>query len=263
MRSVDEMLARNERGAGHFFSKLELENMECSVLKNKRVYVPTSTEELCDWIVAQDSPVVVSVNAECLLREDSEFDRVINGGVGYPDGIGCVMLLKLRGFAEAIKIPGVELWLTLLRRGAQKVFLIGGTQESIAATQEAFTREFGSERLVGYSNGFFDTAEKKDALIGSVRRARPEVVVIGMGQPKQEILAQELRSIQPAIYLCVGGSFDVYSGLVSRAPRWMINIGLEWLYRLFVDPRRIGRYMRLLRFVRVLWDEARRRIREG
>lgn len=235
--------------------------MKSCVLRRKRVYIPTSTDELCDFIVAQNNPVVVSLNAECLLREDSELDCVINEGIGYPDGIGCVMLLKLRGFRNAIKIPGVELWLTFLRRGTQRVFLIGGTQESIGTTQKVFVREFGRKRLVGYSNGFFATVAQKEALFSAVRQARPEVVVIGMGQPKQEMLAQELRVIQPAVYLCVGGSLDVYSGLVKRAPRWLIDIGLEWLYRLVVDPRRIGRYIRLLRFGAVFWEEALQKVR--
>ena len=99
------------------------------------------------------------------------------------------------------------------------------------------------------SNGYLKTEDERLALIEDVAAKKPDVVFVAMGSPKQELLMEEMSKRHPAIYQGLGGSFDVYTGNVKRAPEWWVAHNLEWAYRLIKEPVRIKRQIHLIKFL--------------
>ncbi|MGB0982287.1 MAG: WecB/TagA/CpsF family glycosyltransferase [Winogradskyella sp.] len=151
---------------------------------------------------------------------------------------------------EFVKIPGCELWLDLVKRyhKTKTFYLVGGQQEVIEETVEKLQTDFPGMRIVNFRNGYIQTEEEKQALIADIVEKQPEVVFVAMGSPKQELLMEAIQQQHQATFQGLGGSFDVYTGHVQRAPQWWVNNQLEWAYRLIKQPSRIKRQIHLLRF---------------
>ncbi len=129
------------------------------------------------------------------------------------------------------------------------VFLVGGKPEVLAQT-EAKLRTQWNVNIVGSRDGYF-TPEQRQALFARIHASGAKIVTVAMGSPKQELLMRDCREVHPhALYMGVGGTYDVFTGHVKRAPKIWQNLGLEWLYRLLSQPKRITRQMRLLRYLR-------------
>lgn len=118
----------------------------------------------------------------------------------------------------------------------------------IDETVAKLRKEYPGIRIVGFRNGYLKTPEESAALIDDIAAKRPDCVFVAMGSPKQELLMEEMLRRHPAVYQGLGGSFDVYTGHVKRAPRWWIDHNLEFLYRLIHQPSRIKRQIHLLRY---------------
>lgn len=217
-------------------------------LQNIYVYAFESRDELLNTIQDKQK-ILIAVNAEKILNKNKELHDIINNNIGYPDGVGAVLALRQRGLS-AIKIPGAEFWLDIIKRfeNDKTFYLIGSSSEVIEATVEKLNRDFLNINILGYRNGYLDEDSmvelKKDLLV-----KKPDVVFVAQGSPRQEYLMNELMEIYPALYMGLGGSYDVYCGLKKRAPDIFINFGLEWFYRLLKEPTRIGRQMILLKFI--------------
>ena len=138
----------------------------------------------------------------------------------------------------------------MARAGAEgtPVFLIGGKPEVLAQTEEKLRRQW-NVNIVGSQDGYFKP-EERQALFARVRDSGAKIVTVAMGSPRQEILMRDCRLVSPdALYMGVGGTYDVFTGHVKRAPTVWQNMGLEWLYRLLSQPTRIKRQIRLLRYL--------------
>lgn len=198
--------------------------------------------------------ILVAVNAEKILHATKETRKIINENIGYADGIGAVMALKKKGKKNVIRIPGCELWLHIIERfeNEKSFYLIGGTQEVIEKTINKLQCDYPAINIVGYRNGYLKSLEERQALLKDIQIKKPDVVFVAMGSPKQELLMQEMQEKHIAIYQGLGGSFDVYTNTVKRAPRWWREHGLEWAYRLLRQPMRIKRQRHLFRFFYLL-----------
>ena len=119
----------------------------------------------------------------------------------------------------------------------------------IEQTVAKLKEEFKGINIVAYRNGYIKTDEERAALIADVAEKRPDAVFVAMGSPKQELLMEEMSQQHAAIYQGLGGSFDVYTGNVKRAPKWWVDHNLEWAYRLVKEPSRIKRQIHLVRFL--------------
>ena len=218
-------------------------------LNGVRVYPFASFEELLAF-VAECKGILVAINAEKILHATDETRAIINRNIGYCDGAGALYALRQKGHPEACKIPGCELWLRIVAACYRErtFYLVGGRQEVIDETVARLGREFPGIRIVGHRNGYLRTPQERAALVDDVAARRPDVVFVAMGSPKQELLMEEMQRRHPAIYQGLGGSFDVYTGHVERAPRWWIDHNLEFLYRLIKQPSRIRRQIHLLRY---------------
>ncbi|NVJ48616.1 MAG: WecB/TagA/CpsF family glycosyltransferase [Cytophagia bacterium] len=227
--------------------------MEYIVVNGVKLFAPDNRSHLINEAFRQKK-ILVAVNAEKILMADRHFADFISENIGYPDGIGAVMLLRKHKLNFVEKIPGVELWLEIIRTGYKEksFYLVGGKEEVIQETVSKLRMEFPGISILGYRNGYLNSEEERNALIEDVIEKRPDVVFVAMGSPKQENLMMELHSKYPAVYQGLGGSFDVYTGRVQRAPKWWLDNKLEWAYRLYKEPWRIRRQIKLVRFLRYL-----------
>jgi len=213
-----------------------------TIVNHKKVHAFTSSDQLLHYIQNRKG-ILIALNAQKLNRNDVELDKIINNNIGYPDGIGAVLALKQKGL-KSRKIAGAEFWLDIVRRfhKERSFYLLGGSEEIIEKTVSTLKNEFKDIDLKGYRNGFLGPGEK-EALIDQLKVSQPEIVFVAMGSPKQEFLMDELISQYPALYMGLGGSFDVYTGHKKRAPKIFIKLGLEWFYRLLQEPSRWRRQL--------------------
>lgn len=228
--------------------------MEFIEVNGVRLYAPEFREELIEEAF-QRKKILVAVNAEKILMADRSFAEFISDNIGYPDGIGAVMVLKKHGLRTVEKIPGVELWLDIIQsKHREKTFyLIGGKEEVIQETVSKLKSQFPEITILGFRNGYLKTQEERSALIADIVEKKPDVVFVAMGSPKQEKLMKEMHAMHPAVYQGLGGSLDVYTGRVERAPQWWVKNKLEWAYRLVREPKRIKRQIHLVKFLRYLF----------
>ena len=128
-------------------------------------------------------------------------------------------------------------------------YLIGSKQPVIEKTVTRLKEDFPGIRIAGYRNGYIQAEIEQKELIEEIKRKRPDVVFVAMGSPKQELLMEEMHQAHPAIYQGLGGSFDVYTGNVKRAPEWWVKHNIEFAYRLLKQPSRIKRQIHLIKFL--------------
>ena len=220
-------------------------------LNGVNVHPFSSEKELLDYVNDRKG-ILVAINAEKILHATEQTRSIINRNIGYCDGIGAVMALNKRGYNDVIKIPGCELWLKIISMTYQQgktFYLVGGKQEVIEQTIEKLKMDFPGIQIANFRNGYIKTDEEKRALIEDIAEKKPDVVFVAMGSPKQELLMEKICQRHPAIYQGLGGSFDVYTGNVKRAPKWWVDHNLEWAYRLVKEPSRIKRQIHLVRFL--------------
>ncbi|MDE6230618.1 MAG: WecB/TagA/CpsF family glycosyltransferase [Muribaculaceae bacterium] len=222
-------------------------------LNGRKVNIFASPEELLDYI-SDKRDILVAVNAEKIINRDDRLKEIINANTGYLDGIGPVWAIRRKGFPEACKIPGCELWLKIVERfrNTRTFYLLGSDKDVVRATARRLQKDFPNICIAGYHDGFVTTDEIKSDVINEIASRKPDIVFVAMGSPKQELFMSELYQHHPALYMGLGGSFDIYTGKVKRAPKWWIANNLEFAYRLLKQPERIRRQIHLLRFVWML-----------
>ena len=199
---------------------------------------------------------LVAINAEKILtlEDNPEVRALINAAeFKYADGISVVRSIRKKyALANVSRVAGADLWEALMARAGAEgtpVFLVGGKPDVLAETAQKLRQQW-NVNLVGTQDGYF-TADQRQALFARIRDSGAKIVTVAMGSPKQELLMRDCRQVHPdALYMGVGGTYDVFTGHVKRAPKVWQNLGLEWLYRLLSQPSRIKRQLRLLRYLR-------------
>lgn len=220
-------------------------------VRGVKVYPFKSAHELIGFVEDRKG-ILVAINAEKILHATEQTIGIINRNIGYCDGVGAVMALKKKGCADVVKIAGCELWLKIIEAWYKKgktFYLVGSRPVVIEAAVARLKNDYPGVSIVGYRDGYIKTDEEKVALFQDISEKKPDVVFVAMGSPKQELLMEEMQAIHAAVYQGLGGSFDVYTGNVERAPKWWIDHNLEWAYRLLKQPSRIGRQIHLARFL--------------
>ena len=219
-------------------------------LNGVEVFPFGSELELLDYVETHKG-ILVAINAEKILHAAEQTRDIINRNIGYCDGQGAVRAMRQKDYRDVVKIAGCELWLKIIDMTYKRGFtyyLVGGKPAIIEETVAKLKKEFNGINVVGYRDGYIKSAEERLALIHDVAEKKPDVVFVAMGSPKQELLMEEMFTRHRAVYQGLGGSFDVYTGHVERAPQWWVNHGLEWAYRMIREPKRIKRQIRLLKF---------------
>lgn len=212
-----------------------------------------------DYLCAQGDirqGTLVAINAEKMLtlEDDAEVRALIDAAeFKYADGISVVRSLRKKfPHAQVSRVAGADLWEALMARAGQRgtpVFLVGGKPEVLAQTEQKL-RDQWQVNIVGSQDGYFDPSQRQ-ALFERIHDSGAKIVTVAMGSPRQEIFMRDCRAVSPqALYMGVGGTYDVFTGHVKRAPKLWQQLGLEWLYRLLSQPSRLKRQLRLLRYLR-------------
>ena len=199
--------------------------------------------------------MVATANAEMLMRatHDEELRRILNASaLVVPDGAGTVWAARHLGHAMPERVAGYDLAQELLRCApaeGRRVYFFGsapGVAEKAKAKAEQL---YPGIEIVGVRNGFFSPADNA-AIIAEIRAARPDLLLVALGVPKQEKwIAAHLAELDVPVAIGVGGTLDVMAGVMKRAPLWMQKAKLEWLFRGLMQPKRAGRLLALPKFV--------------
>jgi len=216
-------------------------------------------QQLLEFIVRSDGTVyagsAVAINPEKVLTamRNPDIAGVITAAdIRYADGIGVVKVMRQRLNKAVQRIPGCELWQQLMLRAASykvPVFIVGAKPEINQQTAEKLRAQ--QVNLVGAVDGYF---KDEAVLIAQIKQSGARIVSVAMGSPKQELLIQRIKAQHPdCFYMGVGGTYDVFTGNVKRAPALWCKLNLEWAYRLLLQPSRIGRQLGLLRYVWWYW----------
>lgn len=226
---------------------------EVKVVNGFRIYPFQNKKDFVDYLRREDpKKILIALNAEKLIKTEGQLKEIINENIGFADGAGAVMALKKKG-SKVQKIAGAEFWLTIIEEfhKDKSFYLIGARQEVIEETIDSLKNQYQEIKIAGYHDGFFDD-EGFDKILDDIEKTKPDVIFVAMGSPRQEFLMNQMQERHSALYMGLGGSFDVYTGNVQRAPRFWIDNNLEWAYRLIKQPQRIFRQTALIKFAYLL-----------
>ncbi len=209
-----------------------------------------------DWLLDRQrrgqGARVVTLNAEMAMQGDRSPDLkavIQQADLVIPDGAGIVLYFRLKG-KRVRRCPGIELASDLLGRVTpeQPVFFYGGAPGVAAAAAAHWQQQNPGLRVAGIAHGFL-SPEEAAALPQTLAAVKPALILLALGVPRQEFwLRDHFPHAPQAIWMGVGGSFDIWAGLKERAPAWFCDHHLEWLYRLYQEPWRWRRMLALPKF---------------
>lgn len=195
--------------------------------------------------------------------EDEQFKRIVNSADLFsPDGIATVWLARLLGKELRQRATSAELMALYFEKGKRtgyRSFFFGDTEETLEALESKLKERYPGHQIVGtYSPPFREhTEEEKRGMVEMINAAKPDVLWVGLGLPKQERwIYENLDKLEVPVAIGVGACFGFFSGRVKRVPRWIGEAGFEWAWRLLAEPRKLWR-RDLIEGPRFLWLLAR------
>jgi len=215
---------------------------------------PAEIEACMLFLARGPGGYTVAINAEKIMmhvRGQGPVREVIGGAaLAYPDGAGAVLGIRRLHRLATFKVDMPRLTLELCHEHRLALFLLGASEPNNRLASEQVRLRYPGIRLAGRRNGFFQDSGEVGNLGGDLARLQPDVILVGMGSPRQEILSRKLATeLGKGLFVCCGGAIDILSGTRARAPAFMVNHGLEWAYRIASDPRRASRALPLVQFM--------------
>ena len=213
----------------------------------------TNYEDACDriltWANNNTSCYIVAANVHVIMScfWSAQYGQVVNdAALVTPDGMPLVWAMRLLGVKKQSRVYGPDLMLAWCDRAAKTsipIYLYGGTETMLAKLQHNLKQQFPGLIIAGsYSPPFRAlTPEEEQKDIDRIHATDAKVVFVALGCPKQEYWMARVQGKLKAVAIGVGAAFSFHSGEVSQAPRWMMKIGIEWLYRLVTEPKRLWR----------------------
>lgn len=211
------------------------------------------TADVLERIDSGEQSFIVAVNPEKIMKasKSPELMDILNtADYQIPDGIGLLIASKLKKGSIKARITGVDLMMHLVEAAAleeKSIFLYGGKPGVGQQAADKLLEKYPALQIAGVLDGYI---KDNEVIKVAINEASPDFVFVAMGSPKQEewIIANK-SSLEASVFQGVGGSFDVIAGNVKRAPAFFRKYGLEWLYRLLKEPKRLGRQLALPQFV--------------
>lgn len=207
---------------------------------------------------------VVTPNAEIVYEamHDDALRQLLNGAeLVLPDGAGVVLASRLLRTPLKEKVAGVDFadrLMGLLAQCGGSAYLLGSKPGVAELAAQKLLEKHPGLTIAGTADGYF---RDEAAVVARINEAKPDFLFVCLGAPKQEqFMVRHRQELQVGLMAGLGGSLDSFAGTVKRAPRWMIRLNLEWLYRLIKEPRRFKRMLRLPKF---LWAVCRKRMGGG
>lgn len=218
--------------------------MDRDLVKIQGFDVDTFTfEQAVDWAYSKHGQIV-TINPEMISSAQSnpEFADIIKKAeLVVADGIGVEIGLKILGYSVK-RIAGIDLGKALIEKftaSGKSVAMIGAKPGVVDSAIVNLTKEYQNLNVVYSHDGYFDNDED---IIESVISANPDLILVALGSPKQEFFIHNIKEKLPnSTLIGLGGSFDVWAGVVERAPKIYQKLGLEWLYRTLKEPKRFKR----------------------
>lgn len=192
---------------------------------------------------------IITINPEMIMnaqKNEHFFNILSNSDLNIADGVGVKIALKLNKINQN-QIRGVDFSRELVKLASEnnyRIAFLGAKEEIIQKAKENFLKKYPNLNFVYTRNGYFDDENK---IIEEIKSANPQILLVGLGSPKQEEIIVKLKSVlQGCTMVGVGGSFDVFSGIVKESPMIYRKLGLEWLYRTILQPERFKRIFPVL-----------------
>ncbi len=219
-------------------------------------------EKIINFINEKRFHLIVTINSENATKalENKIFlDVIKNADLVIPDGIGIIFASKILGDKLPERIPGIDLSYKLLEISNEKgykIVLIGGKEGVAEGAKENLKKIFPNLNIAMTYNGYFNEDEEKK-IVEEIQKIEPDILLVGMGSEKQEIWIWNNREKFKNIGVCigVGGTLDIWAGKKKRAPKLVQKLGLEWLYRVIIEPKRIFRVLKIFNFLNKLFIE--------
>lgn len=229
----------------------------CSI-ENKKLL-----ENIFDDYKNDEQLFIVNINPEIIVLNynNEEYKKIFNEQkYQIPDGTGVVWASKKRKGTIKERITGIDLMMDVCEKSQEynsKIYLYGSKAGVAEKAKQKLIAKYPKINIIGTSDGYCD--EKK--VIEDIKNKKADILFVGLGSPKQEefIIKHKKELANVKIFMPIGGSLDVISDTKKRAPKWMIKINIEWLYRLIKEPKRIFRQVKLLKYIKLVKKENKRR----
>lgn len=206
---------------------------------------------------------ICTPNPEIVMRcgKDEALRRAVNGAdLVVPDGAGVLWAAKTLGRPLPERVPGIDLFTGLLARTNARTYLLGGRPGVAAEAARAIREAFPTAVITGLRDGYF---EDDLEVVREIETNAPDIVAVCLGSPKQELWMAAHSGMNAGVMLGLGGTLDVLAGRTKRAPLPWRERGLEWLWRLLREPKRLGRQIRLLGFPPAVYRQRKRECKKA
>ncbi len=225
------------------------------------VTIAEAVQQAVKWLHSDEKKYIVTPNAEIVLEARKNqllSDAIRNAGMVLPDGVGVVRAARSYRTPLKSKVAGIDFASALceeLRKTEDyKLFLLGAQPGVAELAKTALESKYPGLIVGGTMHGYYDDEQMA---VQAINDSGAKVVFVCLGSPKQEIFMMEHQTeINANLLIGLGGSLDVFSGKVKRAPVVWQKLGMEWLYRLLQEPKRLGRILRLPKFQLLAWADA-------
>lgn len=246
--------------------------------KNKRITMMNTvidvldmkeTVELVDEYIKTNTPLhLMGVNADKIneLNSNPLMKEIVNKcGIINADGASVVLASKLLKKKLPERVAGVDLMIELVKLCCEKnysIYLLGAKQSVVEQTRDVLMDKYSNLNIKGIHNGYFKE-EQWDNISKELKKLKPDIVFVGITSPTKEYLIEYLQNDgNKSVFMGVGGSFDVISGNIPRAPKWMQKCNLEWLFRVIQEPKRLFKryFVGNLKFIKLVIKEKKKGI---
>jgi N-acetylglucosaminyldiphosphoundecaprenol N-acetyl-beta-D-mannosaminyltransferase len=211
------------------------------------------SNEKDNYILAINAEKIIALQKDPFLKQMAE-----NASLLVPDGIGAVLAVKLLYGIKISRVPGADLMQNICKEAARRgyrIFIYGAKEDVNKDAVERLKRTYPGLNIVGRCSGYI-SEEKMNELVNQINESGADILFVALGSPKQEKWMQDyLPRLNIKVCQGIGGTLDTIVGRVKRAPESFQKLGLEWLYRLLKEPRRIRRQLVLPVFVLKVFKE--------
>jgi len=205
-----------------------------------------AVERCLSWCAGPRAPhTVITANSAilCMMRHDQELKRAcLAGDLIVPDGMSVVWASRMAGVPFPQRVAGVDLMARLLDAGARRglrAYFLGAKREVVTALVEKSRVQYPGIQIAGFRDGYFGLQDHL-GIVEEIRTSRADILFVGMPSPFKETWCERHRQrLEVPVIMGVGGSFDVLAGFIRRAPGWAQALGLEWFWRLLMEPRKL------------------------
>lgn len=220
-------------------------------------------QEINTIIENREPSFIVAINPEKLMKAsvDEKLKNVLNSAaLQIPDGMGVVYASKLNGGKIKSRVTGIDLMNNICELGSEKgykIFMLGAKPQVAQRAAGILKEKYNNINIIGVMDGYFKSDTE---VINKVLEVKPDILFVALGSPRQEYwIKKNMDILRVPLCMGVGGSYDVICGNIKRAPKWMCDLGLEWFYRLIIEPWRFTRMLSLPVFLtKVIFERVKK-----